>query len=1688
MKNFTTYLSMLMLVISMLVFKSHNRAAPVYEQTATLAGTVRNCPANDVLPGVNVYVDTATVVANTTTTNNFYVNSLPGILTGIVTDCANGNPVVGAYITWGTYSTWSVAGGVYSMNIYAAGTNTVTATKDGFIVFSQPGITVTVPAPPVTTFNICLNEITLPPSVPFSANLNMGQNAVIMSWNLPVGDYDLIYDDGIQDNFGIYVSGNSANMNAVRFTPLAYPLIIKGVFLDIGVASNYPTGANPFTPVAMAVYNEVGGLPGAQLAAPTTITPSAYGWTRANFNSPVTITSGNFYIVMIQLGTDMASPGIAIDTTVYQMRSYSRMGILPWLPAPGNYMIRAYVNGSGGPLLMTSGEPRTITASPVPGMIYEYTPSTVTGVEGSPKVYPEGPAGGPDNLLGYQIWRLLQGQESTPALWTSVGNTTGLTMVDNSWLSLPCDPYEWAAEAQYTFNRWSAATFSNALGKCWTCTVTVHVYLSNDSATVAGTVMTFTNLGSMIPDTIYTHVMDASGTWVKTNFWKGSYSLTVQKFDYQTYTQGPISIMGDMTFNVTLLQLKAAPTNIVVHDTDALVHYGPLVNWNPAVFSISLLNEPFTSSFATNGWVADPGSNWAWNAADGNPGGCAEFYFYPILSNYSQSLTSKTLVGANSPFLKLQYDYYLLNYGTTTLEQMAVEVWNGTTWNKVANYDNSGGSIPWTTAHLDITSVAPQSGFKIRFRANGINSDYIDWWDIDNVKIIEATAPHDPCIIGYEVYLNNIIDGFTPDTSYVIPVSHVSYGTSYTVCAATIYGSGYSAQDCTTWTDHFLCPPDTVAATELDCSVLVTWHKPNCGGCNLKTYRYDDNTAGDGYSALNYLLGNYFPIGSYVSGVIQSVDMYFSSNASTSAQTLTAYIYKSDQTTILGSATFVNNGAAWPAGTWDNAVFNNIAYTGPFYVMVQYGSSSFANFFDVDNTSTFPGFPLGLGYVDENGVWSNVAPTFDYYPIATFMERVNVCENNKDKATPVTTIYPQQSPVAPHSNSTRLAGGIRDRSNAVSDPPKGYYNTPETPTAAPAIMGYAIYRNGANIAYMPYPDTTQYYDYNLAPGTYKYTVSAKYSTGVAAPWGPAFLSRKAAPPATVTVACGYPLPFFEPWDNDSWSYQQWTFSPNQSNWSLDTQVGDPVPSADFSWQPVITNYSSSLVTPNINASAWTCADIYCDFDLKLVDFHETGSEKMDIDLNIGGTWSNKAEYSDSGSFNWTLKHVNISAAMGKAFQVRFRANGVNSGNILHWYVDNIHIYGVCRPPRGLAGSAQSWPTNQVITSLTWHPPICPNSCGLKSYIYDDGTAGDGYTSYYYMGNYFPISSGAGGVIKSLDMAFSSNASTTTQSIIAYFYKPDQTTIFGQSPAFMNTGATWPALTWDNVVISDLPYTGPFYVMLAMPTSSFANYFDVDITTTYPGYSQGLGYVIESGVWSLVAPTFGYDPIATFMERVNVCENGAQDKDAPITTIDPTQLPKFSSRRHLGNALNLSSVPANPNAQAKPPRPHISPDSPIGSQLIGYDIWRTDTVGYDFRMIHHNNQGDTIYQYTMTNSFYQDAWKYFVTALYQDSLNPGITLCESSSDTILVILIEGINKLTDNITVYPNPADDFVNIVSSNEIRTIEVLDYVGQVIYRNNAVDLKVTQLNVASFNAGVYFVKITTSNGIKTYKLTVTH
>ena len=376
-----------------------------------------------------------------------------------------------------------------------------------------------------------------------------------------MGNYEIIYDDGIQENFAIWEQ--TGNMNAVKFTPVGYPATVLGCKINIGTLSNYPsgTGINPFVPFDMFIYDATGpgGTPGTQLAGPFTITPVAntYGWLDfpTLFGAGITVNSGSFYIVQKQGGSYPNAIGIAIDTTIQNLRSYQRFvtGGGPWVPASGNFMLRALVTGSGGPLFTDNVRPNTITASAVTGARYDYHPGTVTGVEGKGRIISvEGD--NPENLTGYQVWRLLQGQESTPATWTSIGTPSVTYMSDNSWFSLPCNPYRWAVKAQYTGNRWSNASFSNVIGKCWTAGVTVNVTLSCAAQNPANTVVMLTN--SNYPDTNYIKVMDTTGTVLFTNVWKGTYTLTVSRFGYTTYIQTNINITSDQTIDVVLCRSR----------------------------------------------------------------------------------------------------------------------------------------------------------------------------------------------------------------------------------------------------------------------------------------------------------------------------------------------------------------------------------------------------------------------------------------------------------------------------------------------------------------------------------------------------------------------------------------------------------------------------------------------------------------------------------------------------------------------------------------------------------------------------------------------------------------------------------------------------------------------------------------------------------------------------------------------------------------------------------------------------------------------------------------------------------------------------------------------------------------------------------------------------------------------------
>lgn len=94
----------------------------------------------------------------------------------------------------------------------------------------------------------------------------------------------------------------------------------------------------------------------------------------------------------------------------------------------------------------------------------------------------------------------------------------------------------------------------------------------------------------------------------------------------------------------------------------------------------------------------------------------------------------------------------------------------------------------------------------------------------------------------------------------------------------------------------------------------------------------------------------------------------------------------------------------------------------------------------------------------------------------------------------------------------------------------------------------------------------------------------------------------------------------------------------------------------------------------------------------------------------------------------------------------------------------------------------------------------------------------------------------------------------------------------------------------------------------------------------------------------------------------------------------------------------------------------------------------------------------------------------------------------SLDDISIQDVTGINQLSssnEQLSVYPNPAKNSVNILSSANIRNIRMLNVFGQII-SDEAVNNTFYLLNTSSVEDGIYLIQIETKKGITTRKIVI--
>ncbi len=1291
-----------------------------------------------------------------------------GTLTGVVTNLVTGTGIVGARITVNGLVTYSVSNGVYSLTVDPPGTYSVGCTKAGYNGFTSPPVTITSGS--TSVLNIQMQEQANSPESAM-AGLDTAIQTVHVNWSLPVGDYELLYDDGIQDQFSVWAT--QGNMNGVRFSPPGYPAQIRGGSVNLGTSSNYPPGSNPLVPFQVAVFDATGpsGLPGTMIGGPFDIVPTHYGWFEFTFPVTVTVTSGNFYLVMIQGGNAPDAAGLAVDLTYPQFRSVQRFiaGGGPWVPAGGNFMLRAVVEGPGGPVDFTDES---------------------------------------DALLGYHVWRLRQGEEQNPIVWADLGMTDQLTLDDPAWPGFPCGAYLWAVKARYSGDRYSAVTWSNVVQKCWTSAVTVQAELTCLSGDKSGTGVRLNNL--VYPDTSYVSVMDTSGIVLFPNVWKGTYHLVMEKFGYQTQTL-ILPVSHDTAVTALLLQEKPPPRDLEMGEKN-LVAYWRLPEYRQVLFS-----EDWTSaSFQTNGWTPEGGNNWVISSVAGNPAPSAMFGWSPQVFNYDQSLVSPEIDTRFAPVLLLGYDITLDNFGTTTDNEMAVEVWDGTGWAEVASYNNHTGSIPWKNEVVDVSAFAGLS-LSFRFRATGGDSYDINAWNIDNIRLegSETQAGLMNCVLGYNVYLDQVLSGFTTDTKYTIPGDQVRYGQTYNLCVNAVYGSGWSDLACVPFTSLFLWPPKELNGTVIENSIELTWAKPE----------------------------------------------------------------------------------------------------------------------------------------------------------------------------------------------------MHDSTGQMVTPP--------------GLVGYRIYRNSVLIDSVTSPETLFYYDLQLEPGNYSYEVTARYDLALYGFPGQ-FDESMPAGPVTFLINFGRPLPFAEPWNKASFSYNNWQFVPEQGNWTINTAAGNPAPSAQFSWDPLRTDYKYSLQSPALDGTPYHCGTICLDFDLSAEVINPTGHEKLNVELYYDDMWHNVAAFQNDSSFTWSHRTIDISEVAGHGFLIGFKANGSNSADIQYWRMDNIYVHAVCFGPTDLEPDAQGFDVH-----LTWRPPDC--------------TGSNMYLSEGFEGGIFPPESWA--------RVITDTASTWAQ-------------MSALSPVGAHSGSYSAGVIWDYVhqdewlIAENVVVNGNLeFWSFGFQGSVHMDHYYVKIST-----DEGLNWTILADLSAM--PPYpgpgGYNQwnepyvidLAAYLGDVVSVAWQAIDGDGQglwySWAIDDC---------YIGNK-KLDPKPAKHQGAGH------SPDVP--ETLMGYNIFRRDPGTSDFLRVNVNTVSDTFYVDPGLNP---GQYEYYISPVFNE--------CTESvtSDTSLVDVITSVIPPGESLLrVYPVPASDHLTIECPQQIMSLKLLDINGSTILTREPFEEQAV-IDVAGIPAGSYVLFIITAS-----------
>ena len=303
-----------------------------------------------------------------------------------------------------------------------------------------------------------------------------------------------------------------------------------------------------------------------------------------------------------------------------------------------------------------------------------------------------------------------------------------------------------------------------------------------------------------------------------------------------------------------------------------------------------------------------------------------------------------------------------------------------------------------------------------------------------------------------------------------------------------------------------------------------------------------------------------------------------------------------------------------------------------------------------------------------------------------------------------------------------------------------------------------------------------------------------------------------------------------------------------------------------------------------------------------------------------------------------------------------------------------------------------------------------------------------------------------------------NLTANTQYFFKAYIMTADTTVYGEELPFTTSSTPTPPAT-PTVTTNDATYTQTTATLYA----SINNPSSVNIT------GKGFQWKVNGGNYQNAAGTGTGNDFSA--ELTNLTPNTQYFYKAYITTADTTV---------YGAELSFTTLPEDVE-------PCATPTGVTTSNITKESI----TVSWD------NVEGVTWHvQYRQVNGTFASADastnSYVITGLIPETTYEIQVQADCGNDNVsawsemvtATTLPDAVNNYLENsVVLYPNPAKEVINVqCTMNEWNgaTIEVLDVYGKLLQTLKA-DSEITQINVSNLANGMYFVRMTTEQGVVT-------